>query len=364
MKDFALEISTKEPMKYWSPAGTSGGETNKKYENALVSDDYFLSLKRDGIFVRFVYPLEGEAFLQTRTFSKTARDFVRKEKNAPQIMEYLTSIFPRGTVTLGEICSLDKTKNSKHIVSLFNCLPAKCITRQKTSPIVFYAFELLAEGGKDLRTTGALERIKKLREYAKFENEHFLVAEYFLENKLALINQWLQEGHEGGVLKMNSGTYIDGSRPRWITIKVKQTMSDSIDLVLMELLAPTKNYRGDYIASHKYWENQVTKERVEGILYGRGPQWIAVSRDYFYDQPSSIRLGAFLNGKLIEVCKVSGLSDDLKEKLVEGDLAVGEAVFEVSAMSRDLVEKSLRHPVLVRVRPDKPAKDCIYTEIF
>jgi hypothetical protein len=39
-------------------------------------------------------------------------------------------------------------------------------------------------------------------------------------------------------------------------------------------------------------------------------------------------------------------------------------VVEVGAMMIDVEKKSLRHPKLLKLRPDKNAEECLYTDIF
>ena len=78
-----------------------------------------------------------------------------------------------------------------------------------------------------------------------------------------------------------------------------------------------------------------------------------------------MRLGAYKNGKLVEVCRVaSGLTDTLRQDMAEQPEAYLGKVIEIECMSLNKKDGTVRHPVFLCVRFDKNAEDCQWDEIF
>lgn len=78
-----------------------------------------------------------------------------------------------------------------------------------------------------------------------------------------------------------------------------------------------------------------------------------------------MRLGAYKDGKLVEVCRVaSGLTDALRENMANQPEAYLNKVIEIECMSINKKDGTVRHPVFLCVRFDKDAADCKWEEIF
>ena len=78
-----------------------------------------------------------------------------------------------------------------------------------------------------------------------------------------------------------------------------------------------------------------------------------------------MRLGAYKDGKIIEVCKVaSGLTDALRQDMAEQPEAYLGKVIEIECMSLNKKDGTVRHPVFLCVRFDKDSTDCQWEEIF
>lgn len=77
-----------------------------------------------------------------------------------------------------------------------------------------------------------------------------------------------------------------------------------------------------------------------------------------------MKLGAYKNGKLIEVGRVaSGFTDEDRQSMAEHPEDYLGKVIEVECMSTTK-DGALRHPVFRRVREDKGPDDCLWDEIF
>ena len=72
-----------------------------------------------------------------------------------------------------------------------------------------------------------------------------------------------------------------------------------------------------------------------------------------------MRLGAYKNNKLVEVCRVaSGLTDEIREDMANNPNNYLNQVIEIECMSVDKNAGTVRHPVFKRVRYDKNIEDC------
>ena len=355
------EISQMKPMSYWPFKGTSAAQ-KKKFADAFESG-YILTLKRDGALYRAV--LGEESILQSRTISKKTGGYVEKQDRVPAIMKAL-EVFPKNTVLIGEICFPVEFGNtiSSDVVSIMGCLADKAIERQVATPLNFYIFDILTYDGEDWWDKPYSQRIKKVKEISKLaQNEPRLeFADPIYENIEKVLQNYLDNGWEGGVLMKSNMPYAFEKRPAWTSIKVKQS-TDTIDLVIMGTTAPSKDYTGKYPASHQYWENNKTGEIVEGSFYAHGG-YTPVSINYFRDWIGGFILGAYYGDKLIEVARVSGLTDEVREGASNNFQDYKGRVVEVSAMMVDIEKKSLRHAKLERFRDDKNPEECLYTEIF
>jgi ATP-dependent DNA ligase len=356
------EFKEMEPMKYWSlPLKASDGQ-KKKLQEAVRGKNYYAVLKKDGAWYRFI-KTNGELLLQSRTISKKTGQYVEKQDNVPHIIQELNQ-FPDGTVVVGEICFPDNSKISSDVVSIMGCLPAKAIERQKDNKIHYYIFDILAYNNFALNTLPAEKRMQMLQKLSKeYKFNYVSFAEPVFENLEEQIGIWLENGEEGAVLMHKSKPYSEGRSPAWDTIKFKQSLVDNLDLVIMGFTPPVTNYTGKYLQSWTYWKNLKTGEMVEGHYYGDGG-YLPVSEYYFRGLIGGFELGAYYGDKLVSVGKVANLTDEIREDATKFPNKYLGTVVEVNAMSVDVERNSLRHAKLIKLRPDKNAKECLYNEIF
>lgn len=358
------EIKKLAPMKYWALSSTASASQKNKLLRAF-QEGYILTLKRDGLLYRGIVGEDGEVTLQSRTVSAKTKEFVEKQDRVPLIVSSLKRL-PKGTVVMGEICFPIgyEGSTSSDVVSIMGCNAEKAIDRQKSTPLVFYLFDILMYNGEDYSKKPYKKRLEKLlslnQVYQKDPSIE-IVEPVYTEIEQTITN-YLENGYEGGMLMKADEPYFFGKRPSWVSVKIKQSVED-IDLVIMGYSPATKDYTGKYPASHQYWENVRTGELVEGTFYGKAG-YSAVSSTYFNRQPGGFILGAYYGEELIEVARVSNLTDDLLSRIEKDKSSFVGKVVEISAMMIDVNRKSVRHPKLVRVREDKNAEECQYLEIF
>lgn len=357
------EIKDLKPMSYWAFPPNSSPTQKAKFAKAMKTG-YALTLKRDGALYRAVIEESGVT-LQSRTVSRTTGVFVEKQDRVPAITKALSKL-PAGTVLMGEVCfplSMGSLISSD-VVSIMGCLAPKAIQRQEATPLNYYIFDVLMYDGEPFHNKPYKIRIEKLKEIERLliKEERLEVAQPIFKDIEQTIENYLDNGWEGGVLMKLDEPYFFEKRPAWKSIKVKQT-SDTVDLVITGTTPPIKGYTGKYPVSHQYWENVKTGDLVEGNYYADGG-YVPVSVNYFKGLVGGLQLSAYYNGKLIEVARVSNLTDDIREEVTENpNDYIGMAV-EVGAMMIDVEKKSLRHPKLLKLRPDKNAEECLYSDIF
>ena len=349
-------------MKYWDlPINAS--ETQKaKREKALEGGEYLAAVKRDGAFYKFS-KIDGVCKLQSRTVSTKDGNFVEKQDRVPRIMEELDKL-PDGTVLIGEICFADRSKTSADIVSVMGCLPKKAIERQKGNPLEYYVFDILAYGGEIVAERKFEDRCRLMKKLSvNFEFNFVQFAKFYANDIPALISEWLTNGEEGAVLIKKDQPYHFGKRPAWSSIKIKQEILNTLDLVIMSYTAPSVKYTGKYPQSHNFWRNLKTGEMVEQNMYTEGG-WEAITENFYFGYIGGLTLGAYKDGELVEVAVISNINDDVRAKAYADPQELIGTVVEVTAMQVDQARKSLRHAKLVRMRPDKAKEECQYHEIF
>lgn len=364
MSELIDKFRSLEVMKY----ATVSVHQMKKMKEKVNNGEYILTEKLDGFFYRASWTNKDNFLLQGRSRTVSG-DFSDKGDNVPHIQKELLELFPPNCMFLGEISyGMGVRSESKDITKIMNCLPKKAIERQKADRYLKYTiFDVLVYDGVDFAIKPYQERINLINSFALANNhlmEHIEVVVPYSDpveiwNKM---DQWLSTGLEGGMLMAADDPYFFGKRPTWTSVKFKEIVEEDIDLVIMDYSPPVKNYTGKQEMSWTYWETS-KGELCEGKHYGKAG-FTAVSKHYFNNNIGGLILGAYYGKELIKVCQVANLTDELREAITSNKEKYLNTTVQVGAMSVDKKLKSLRHPRLMKLRPDKPAADCRYEEIF
>lgn len=357
-------------QKYYAPPNSWSEE--KKYDTAygrIFSGEWYGSRKIDGAFYKFVKDEDGNMSLTGRSKSVSGV-YLDKFDWVPHLHEFFNEL-PNGTCFIGELY-LPRDEQAKTTTSIMNCLKEKAIARQQKEEdkLHYYIFDILADEGKSIYTRPAFERFDLLDEYWRAyggtvgsNHTYYEFAQYFSGKELwDKLQEYLADGFEGVVITRAAAAYQPDKRPSKDCLKVKKELQETIDCVVIGANPPTKLYTGKEIKSWAYWLNELTNEKVSGELYddyANGEPIIPVTKNWYYGWAGSLRLGAYKNGKLVEIGNLSGVTDDVKEKWRD---YVGK-VAEVTAM--EIMDTGgLRHPKLVRFRTDKLAAECTWESIF
>ena len=366
-----------EAMKYFSPSTSWSPE--KKKENAMqkiFSGDWYGAQKRDGIFVMVGKNLDNEIFLRPRA-KNTKGEFVNKVDWVPQIHRYLNKLEP-GTVLLGELY-LPRDEQAKSTSSIMNSLQPRAVKKQakEEDKLILYIFDILALEGESWLNKRAEDRFEELNVlWRAYPGQYVEYAEYFNGQELwNLLQKLLLEGYEGVVITHKDAPYQPGKRSNKVSLKIKKELQDTVDCIMIGANAPTKEYTGKEVEVWEYWLDDMHNTKVLASDYHKqfhrhpyedycdGDPIYPVTKNWFYGWAGSWKLGAYKNGKLVQIGSLSGLTDEMKENWKD---YVGK-VCEVSAMETSENQeggRGLRHPKLIAIRDDIDPADCTYERIF
>lgn len=362
-----------EPMKYWAaPASMTPEARRFKIEEMIRSGNYYYGLKTDGNWTRAVITPERAA-LQTRGISKKTGTYGEVQDKV-FFWDDVVKAFHDTTVILGEVYLPGKI--DRDIGSILRCLGPKALARQKEEKLRWRIFDVLCYEGCNLMDSGFEERIKYISKVVNKINNplvegvtyHYMTDTFFEE-----MEEIFRNGGEGAVCYKKDALYIPGLRGphAWDSLKVKQEISEGIDCVITKLIPCERNYKGDDIAHWELWQNTRTGELCHGLFftdYQLGGPYEPVSKNYWNGWCGAIEVSVYDNeGRLIPLCNVAGLTDEMKESLRQNfdewylcPLSIGGMM--VSTAHEDI---SVRHPYIRSIRKgDIDPKDCTLSKIL
>lgn len=356
----------------WQPMKYAVAKKPEILKEALASENYGIELKVDGSSYVWAKDLDGSVHLYGDRISKKTGEVIDKIDNMPHMKEFAERFFPAGSQLVVEIWSKynwtanrwEEHSSSKYVNSIMLCKPEKAAARQaEIGPCGAYVFDVLYWGGKAYYTADFIDRyffLKELEEEPTNQGYPWLsFANLIVENKDQVIAEWLANGFEGGVLKaLRSEGKVSAKhavseigatakRPMHTTYKIKQV--DTVDVVIMGVQMPTKEYTGKDPENYPY----------------RDEEGNPVNRLWALNMINAFSIGLYKDGQLIQIGTVaSGLDDAMRsEAMAEPDEYIGK-VIEVDCMSIDQAGHSLRHPRLMKMRPDKNPEACIWSDVF
>lgn len=314
---------------------------------AFTNGEWVAQEKIDGAWYMLEKIDDEHIYLFGRTKSKKTGELTEKSENVPHIIEWAKQELPNETTIIGEIFVPGGKSND--VTKIMGCTPANAIKRQTQSDeygglIHYSVFDCIRFNNIDLTSIGFVERWNYLTAFNYYNNVQLSVI--YDSNFESILSNIFARGGEGMVFKKKDSIYEPDKRPQ-TCFKMKEHV-DSIDLICMELLNPIKEYTGKDIENWQYW--------IDGE---------PVTKHYYHGWKNAMRLGAYEDGKIIEVGRVaSGLSDFIREDMTDNPEKYLNQVVQVSCMSLNKKDKTIRHPVFETMRYDKDINDCKMEEIF
>lgn len=361
-----------EAMKYWSfPASYSIEKRKEELHNAVYGNNYLGALKVDGYYQRLIKDEDGDCFMIAR--SKNVKgEAVNKIDWVPQIKPFMDGI-PNGTVFLAE-CYLPGNEGSKNVTSLLGCLKEKCIARQEEGQkLHFYIFDVCALGNENLVKMPAEKRFEIIHRHNILFgslSEYVSFATYYRGQELwDKLQNYLAEGREGMVITRTDCPIYFKRTPAHMTIKIKQELRETIDVIILGANAPTRMYGGKEILTWKYWENRVTGEKIHGEFYKAfcdGEPLDPITKAYFHGWAGSLIIGLYdaAADKVVPIGSVSGLT----EEVLQNWQSYKGKVLEVGGMQLMRDDNGnftgIRHPKAISIRTDKSPKECLLEQVL
>lgn len=296
---------------------------------AFDREGWLFELKYDG-YRLVAARLDDSARLRYRSTADATAAF-------PEIARAIKALPFPGVILDGEVCVLDADArpNFQRLQKRAQLLRERDIERaMREHPVTYYAFDLLALDGLDLRKLPLHQRKALLKEMIP-PSGAVRWADHIPDRGAALFAEVERLGVEGIVGKKADSTYHGRRSTEWIRVRTEHTD----DLVVVGFTRP------------------------EGSRVGLG----------------ALHVAAFIDGTLTSLGRVgTGFShDDLQTLRTTLDaMAIDSPACPLAMPSRhDVVvaptmvvevrykhrtdEGFLRHPVFLRVRHDKPAHECV-----
>lgn len=334
-----------------------GKPTKAAIKQAFDSGQWIMQEKKDGALYVLEKTDSGYVYLFSRTKSKKTGELVEKSDNFPHIKEWAKMFVPKGTILIGEIYV--KGGHSNDVTKLSGCTPTNAVNRQFNSdnfggPVHYYVFDILRCEGEDIQEKGTLERLEKYLYgeqlgYMFAEQEYVERAKIYYDNFEEELQKIFSKGGEGAVFKRKDCPYRAGKRSTSNQMFKWKEHLDSVDLICVGLEDPEYYYTGKEADTWQYKDDE-----------GRN-----ITKPAFFGWKNSMSLGCYKDGKIVYVGKVaSGLTDSMRQNMAEYPEKYLNKVIQVSCMSVDPKEGTLRHPVFEQVREDKNSEECLWEDIF
>ena len=292
-------------------------------ENKIDGSRYLLYL---GVDPYNPYGPNKNVLLSRRISAKT-RKYVDKTDNVPHItgVQY-TGL--EGTVIDGEIffpsasASGAGMKDFLSVVSIMNSTPEESIRKQAETAALGYAiFDVLWYKNKCVKYLPYGKRraiLEDIAENLRVRCPDIQLVEVWYEDAWTCYNRVVSSGGEGVVVKLLDSEYGKG----WYKIKKRPTFSTVII----------------------------------GFVEGKGK---------YKGMVGAVRLGVYNDGEIVEIGRVSGMSDDVRVDLTDFPDKYLGVVLDVTAQELTPGHPfcRLRHPSWYALRPDVSPESVTYSKL-
>ena len=177
-------------------------------------DDWLFEIKWDGI--------RAIAFLESEELRITSRSGLRCERQYPELAVMPHQVAARQAILDGEIAVLDEKGVSRfHLIQprIANADPNSIAHLARSTPVVYFAFDLLYLDGYDLRGVALAER-RELLQAVVAPGGVLRISEVFPGAGDELLEAAREHGLEGVVAKHASSVYESRRSREWVKIKI------------------------------------------------------------------------------------------------------------------------------------------------
>lgn len=336
-KDVYPLLKILEPMKP-GKIKTENEKQVAKLDEIMASPLYVAEEKIDGCH----YTTINNRFFSTH-ISTTTGVPVEKSGQVAHLQEVLNFLGMPQVILDGEIYLPNGKSND--VTSIIGCAAdtAMALQTRTNEWAQFRVFDILRDekGNWLMNEPWRVRREILERIGAKLETltPYIQINKVVRRNKQQFLNDILNAGGEGIVLKYVDGIYQPGKRPMWNWMKVKTELDD--DVVIMGFEAAERMYTGKDFTTWPYWENgdPVTKFHAMG--------WIG-----------AIVFGKYVNGTLTRLGTCSGMDEAQRKAFSDNPEAYIGRVMAIKAMEKTR-DGAYRHPKFIKVHSDKNPKECV-----
>lgn len=368
-----IDFHNLEAEKYWSFPKSYKGDPHKETKNFIMSEEYLGAEKMDGHYARLIKDEDGNIILQGRSKSVSG-EYLDKHEWVPQLQKFFDWL-PNGTCLLGELY-FPNQRGSRKVTTILGCLVDKAIARQEAGEkLCYYVFDIWAWNGESYLGVTAENRFARLMNSGGAQeqncgNQYVKFAKYSSGQSLwDKLGEVLSSGGEGIVITRANSKPEPGKRTARKTLKVKMEIEQTIDAFLDgNYKPPTRLYGGNAPQAWLYWENVKTGEKVAQNKYpeyANGQPWEPVSKAYYNNWASAVSFSVMKDGKPVRIGWISGITEELKNGIVNEPEKWINKVGELSAMEIEHIDGnfSLRHAKIIQWRADKSPEDCDFSQI-
>lgn len=309
--------------------------------NDVFKRDVFLQPKYDGerILLHF---LNGKTFCTTRRISKSGK-FSEVQDKLP-IVQTFAKLAPKGYTVIDCECY---AKDWSTVVGILHSLPDRAIKLQKETPVRFAAFDVLFYDGIDVREENYENRLRYLRRFIdknKCPSLHY-AGDITADKKYYYISDWML-----GVLPLSIPKSV--TNDEFIQQTTEYCISQGFEGFVIKPCDKRYGEAGSIIKCKKF---ETVDLVVCGYKEGSGKYAGTVGAICAgYYSPES--------GETVTICNVNCGTDEDRDYWNRNRHQLLGSVIEVKF--QETTDKSLRHPVLVRRRPDKDGTMCTKNSIF
>lgn len=360
------------PMHYWAhPTGMDKATFTARLRLLAANGQYLASEKMDGNWSRGIIDPSNRSILQSRGISKATGTFSELQDKVLWWKD-VENAFTGTTVLLGEIYLPNGI--DRDVGSILRSLTPRALALQKKRQLQWRLFDVLAYEGKDLMNTPLEERIKYLPQAVKAINNPLVSAIEFRpmdDTFFDWVNEIFARGGEGAVCCLKTALYEPDKRTAWRSIKVKQEIGIDVDAFITRTEPAIAEYTGKDVSTWEYWEDIKTGEKFNEPLfteYRIGHRLLRpITKGHYYGWPGAVYCGVLdKTGNTIEICKVAGLTEEMKENLRDHwenwngkCLALGGMMVSTAGKN-----PSIRHPYIKTIRDDINKTDCTLEKII